>query len=644
MNISLEELKKEEKHLSETIKTILCIIEEKNVNIENYKKDIVDRKKFLWQNLNEFSDPEMYSTMEEEDLNVSIINKDIKKVYKLYRSKETPYFSRIDFESSKGKETFYIGLTGVDKDYEPIVYDWRAPVANLYYNYGIGNSEYEVGEEKVTGITKLKRQFDIKMGKIESVYDTASSTSDYLLESALSHNTSEQMKNIVGTIQKEQNEIIRLAASRNVIVDGAAGSGKTSVAMHRIAYLLYNQKDLSNQNILIFSPSDIFSNYIANVLPELGEENVYTTTFKDFCECYIKGIQVESLVEFVERYYENPSNANSLEVKKKLSSAYHSDIDKYLDDYYDSLKFSKKIGLKKTFISSMELNDLKSKIPKSLSFHDRIVRLSEKICEKFGISSLDNATRMYDVIVKTLKVETNPVELYADYLKSPIEKINYEDIPGILYLYFEVVGYPCMSHIRLVLVDEAQDYSLWQFELLKKIFNRATFTILGDKNQAINPYLKYEDLCEIQKVFKDATYRRLSNTYRSSKEIIAYSNRILDLEGITSVRPSNAWEVIEKCEKDLESDLKSDITAFKQGGFKHIAVITKTETERQYVYGIVKDLEVEVLPVYAAKGLEYDALIVYTDPNNPYSKEEANLFYVAATRALHALIVYNQKI
>lgn len=640
MQVPIEEVKYEKRHLDETISIIKDIVRGKNIDNDSYRSDIVSRKRFLWEHKNEFIDADLYSLMNEEDLNVDIVNRDILKVYKLYRSMETPYFCRIDFDrENQKKETFYIGLTGVDRDYDPLIYDWRAPVANLYYNYGLGVAEYESEEGVVKGKTVLKRQFDIKLGKLESMYDNELGVNDAILESVLSENTNEQMKNIVDTIQKEQNEIIRSPLGADILVEGVAGSGKTSVALHRIAYLLYNQKNLSNQNILIFSPSEIFTEYISSVLPELGEENVATTTYIDFVRSFVKRAKLESLSQFIERVQEKKDDSR---IGELFSRSHKVLIDRFLDEYYRKLKFTKKIGLKNLFISAKELNDMKDSIPSKLSFRSKLERLSEKVCEKFLIDESQYAGRMESIIEKTLKVEKDPLKIWELFAQRSIDEVLYEETTSLLYLYFEIVGYPSMGQIKLVVIDEAQDYSLWQFELLKKIFNGARFTILGDRNQSINPYLKYESLDEISDVIKGSKYYPLKNTYRSSREIVEYTSRILNLKEINSIRKYSGIPVLEKEEVSLRDDLLKDLEFFKEKCFKRVAIITKDMEEKGKIEEIIDGAGVEVIPVHVAKGLEYDAVIVYTDKQNRYSVDEKNLLYVASSRALHALIVYNQ--
>ncbi len=644
MNLNELEMQLENERLKSTIDIIGELIKSKNIDIDEYKSDIIKRKKFLWEQKNEFYDGDLQSAMNDEDFSVDLINKDIVKVYKLHRSKENPYFSRIDFEHESEVESYYIGLTGVDKDFSPVVYDWRTPVANLYYNYGLGESSYDTPAGVITGNTLLKRQFEIKMGKLVNAYDSSVDSRDELLESVLAHNTTEQMKNIVRTIQKEQNEIIRYGGSSTLVVEGVAGSGKTSVALHRVAYLLYNQKGLTNNNVLILSPNEVFSNYISNVLPELGEENVMSTTFDDFASNYIKGVKVESITDFIERHYEMKSAKKDKDDQKSETNVRYRDrLDNFLEEYYESLHFTKKIGLKTNFVSSAELQKIKDGVPKKLSINDRFNYIAEKLCLQFGIEEIKNAPKLKNTIMNILGVEKSPIKLYEIFGGKKIEgTVLYEDIFAILYLFFEVWGYPSFNHIEVVVVDEAQDYSMWQFEFLRKIFNRAVFTILGDKNQRVNPYIKYDSMEEICDVFKNSKYKKLFNTYRSSKEIIEYSNAILGIDGIKSIRPSNGLSVNVRESDDLARDIGFEVDRFRDLGFERIAVVTKTGAEARELKMKIADESIEFIPVYLAKGLEYDAVIVASEKGKSFSRDEANLLYVAATRALHALSVFNQ--
>ncbi len=633
MKLSNAEMKLEREHL-ESVKDIINEnINKSNLSIEDYKKEVVGKKRFLWENLSDYSDVEMYATMNDEDDNVALINKDIVKTYKLYRSLERPYFGRIDFNSQGKNETFYFGLTGVDREYEPVVYDWRTSVANLYYNYGLGRAEYQTPEGNVLGDITLKRQFKIENGNLISAYDTSTTINDELLENVMEDNTSDHMKNIVMSIEEEQNAIIRSGLKDNIIVEGVAGSGKTSIAMHRIAYMLYNDR-LDSSNVLIFSPNDNFSEYISRVLPEMGEENVPTITFKNLVED-LTGIKAEGLIDFID--------SKKVPQKEEHSFKYKKEIDEYLVNYFDSLKFTKKIGLKNEFITSSELNSIKNSIPKNLKFYDKMRVLSEKICARFKIDEVKNSDKMLKALRKNFGLKAKAKEIYEEFTGESIQDyIPYSDTIGIIYLYFEMNGYPEFGYIKRVIIDEAQDYTPWQMELIKEIFKSATFMVLGDRNQIVNPFCDRDDFLEFKGIFSNSKYYRLTKSYRSSKAIVEYSNKIIGSNDAKPVRESRN-EIFKLKKSENFDSLKEDIHIYKEKGFKRIGVIVKDKDEVESIRTIVQD-EALVYSVYDAKGLEFDAVIVVTRIDDAYTKDEANLLYIAVTRALHALVVYNQNI
>lgn len=637
MNISKEEEKKELEYLSQVKNVIKDNIDKKNVKIEELKNNVIKGKKHLWQNISEYNDVEMYSTMDERDLDVSIINEEILKVSKLERSLNEPYFGKVRFNN----EDIYVGLTTIEDDKKEYVYDWRAPISNLYYNYGIGKASYETPKGIIEGNITLKRQFKIELGKLINAFDTDVTVDDELLQEVLLNDSSDKMKNIVSTIQKEQNDIIRASSAKSMIISGIAGSGKTSVALHRIAYLLYNNKNLTNKNVLIFSPNDVFTSYISNVLPELGEENVLSITKDKLFSKKFPKSKIETMIEFNERCYKTTF---SDEIKDKFDLSYKEKLDKYISEYTNNIVFTKKIGLKDKFITSNELNQMYSNLSK-LSLSDRLFTMANKICDLYDISE-DNAERLYIHLKKMIDLSDDPIKLYSDFLgiKYNYENVNYEDLTPIMYLYYELNGYPDYSYIKHIVIDEAQDYSLFDFYLLKKVFNSATFTILGDSYQRVNPYIKYDSLKSICELFKGSVYDELSKAYRSSKEIVEYTNEILGISA-EAVRRSTSVSVIER---DSLTNLNNDINDL-MNKYKRIAIISKTNDECNNLYekleskdiGLISDSilkKVVIVPSYLSKGLEFDAVIVLNKKS--YKDNEKNLLYVACTRAEHALIVY----
>ena len=614
-------MKEEVKYLENVKNVINYNIDSLTKHIETNKKEIINTKRYLYESSHEIYDTDLTSMMNEEDFNVSLVNTQIDKVSKLKHAYLNPYFGRVDFNDEK----IYIGLTDVSKDNENLVFDWRSDIASLYYDEKIGKSTFKVGDKTIEGNITKRRNYTIKMGKLISFFDSDIAIRDELLQEVLNQNASENMKNIVTTIQKEQNEIIRYGG--NIIVEGASGSGKTSIAMHKASYTLY-KNSLNKNNILIFTPSKNFIKYISGVLPSLGEENVKMTTFNSFANEYL-----DSKAESLNHYFEHSKKSDKL----KLSKEFKEKIDKYLKTYKKSLKFTKKLGYKKLIILPDELNHY---LEKDLSVANVLEYASSKLCDRLNIDEDKNVPQLTIMLKELLDIKNHPLDLYNDFLESiNLEKIDYFSYPDVwaaLYLYFNIHGYPSYSNIKEVIIDEAQDYSIFEFILIKKIFNSSKFTVLGDSNQNINPLNKYSSLKELSSIF-DAKYIYINKSYRSSKRIVEFSNKILNLKNIVPIRTYDSKVIVKDMDKEK---LYTLVNSFKEDGFK-VAVITKTKEEALKLKKL--KLNASILPVNLAKGLEFDAVIVYTDKDNYYTKEEFNLYYVAATRALHKLAVVNQK-
>ena len=284
MNLSEEEFLKEKKHLELTNQLLREQISTLAQDLYDNEEKQQEFKRFVWDTRAELDPTEMKTIMSNNDQEIDNLEMKAKYYKKLYKIQNSPYFAKIVFESDEGINDIYIGLTYLTKDNDNIIYDWRAPISSIFYDYENGDASYEAPGGIVKGYLHNKRQFTIEDSKIKRVFDSKLNVQDEMLQEVLANKTDEYMKNIVNTIQTEQNAIIRNVTDKNLIVQGIAGSGKTSVALHRIAFLLYKIKNLTSDKVLIFAPNKVFSEYISNVLPELGEENTKETTFSDFLE------------------------------------------------------------------------------------------------------------------------------------------------------------------------------------------------------------------------------------------------------------------------------------------------------------------------------------------------------------------------
>ena len=673
MALSNNDIKQEKDYLDFTIKEISKKIDilGKEIHVKNEK--ITEFKKVLWEDRGSIDGVEMQTELMSSQLEANFVLTKMNYYRKLLKLEYSPYFGRIDFkEDNLDTRKVYIGIANVEKDLDYIIYDWRSPIASLFYDYSKGKAKYIAPDGEIKGEILLKRQYKIEGKKLLRVFDNNLNIVDDMLQEVLSSSSSDKMKNIVNTIQQEQNEIIRNISNKNLIVQGIAGSGKTSVALHRIAFLLYKIKNLKSSNVLIFSPNKIFSEYISNVLPELGEENTSETTFSEFASHYIKEFKnVESFSDFIEKYYTNKRDDEDL-IRFKLSNKMIKVIENYVQEIDKNIKIIDNIETKFSLIEKEYLNYLLKDRYNKMPIFERMDYMAEHLCNKLGLISKKDKISITKKIKEVLSIKPDYKKLYKDLfisdsfsssfnkhinLKLNSKVINYDDALCFIYLKGLLNGFPYSNLIKQVVIDEAQDYNEMQYIILTKIFKRASFTLLGDVNQTINPYQKYDSLEVLKNILDGNTkYVELSKTYRSSKEIIEFTNKILNLKHVSAIRKEESVPVIKRYD---DKYLKNDINYLKNK-YKSLAIITKDMLDAIKLYDLLKDdykdislvanntskfnRDLIIIPSYLSKGLEFDSVISYTSKNNLYTKKEKYLYYVVLTRCQHELIVYNNSL
>lgn len=662
MKIGESEMQKERKYLDDTVTLIRKKISELGQELYDDDEKILEFKKFMWDSKASMDPGEMKNMMVENDLQVRIMMNKGQYLQKLYRSQNKPYFASIIFND----ELIYMGITHVEDNLNYLVHDWRSPICNLYYDYEVGNAKYLAPDGIIEGNLSRKRQYIIENGNLLNIFDNSINISDELLQQVLATEASDKMKNIVNTIQKEQNEIIRNTDDKNLIVQGIAGSGKTSVALHRIAFLLYRIANLNSKNILIFSPNNIFTEYISNVLPELGEDNTYSITFTSFLKDKIKEYKIiEDFTSFIERYYKGNVLDKDV-IKYKQSDEIIEDINSYLNDLINNLTFTDNLIFDKyVFYTKEELNNMLKNRYSRFPIFERIKQMSIKISEMNYEGRTTKSKSIEKELYKIINISKDYKKIYKDFYVSNYSKyhsyidngksINYEDACLFLYIKSVLEGFDTNHYIKQVVIDEAQDYTKLQYLIIKNTFKTANYTILGDINQTINPYYKYDSLEVLKDIFDSSKYLELNKTYRSTSKIIEYTNNILGLEHVSAIRNNNASDVVVRNSEEY-NDILNDLNNLNNIS-KSVAIITKDNIECDKIYDYLKDKidivkidngsdkfsrKLVIVPSYIAKGLEFDSVIVYTSRDNKYTKDEKYLFYVACTRSQHNLIVYNQ--
>ena len=424
MELPKEEVRLEEKRLDDTIKLIRGKISVLGQELYDRDDKVLEFKKFMWDNRADMDPSELKTMMSDNDLEISMMMKKGEYLQKLYKIQNNPYFGRIVFSDGINKDNVYIGITHVtDDNNNYYVHDWRSPICNLFYDYEVGKASYMAPMGKIEGEITLKRQYTIKDGKLLHIFDNNTNIDDELLQEVLASADNDKMKNIVNTIQAEQNTVIRNTDDKNLIVQGIAGSGKTSVALHRIAFLLYKMENLNSNNVLIFSPNKIFSEYISNVLPELGESNTMQTTINDFLDMEIKEFRhVETFTAFIERSYQDREDYEF--IKYKQSDRVYDDIDEYINSMCEKARFLDDLFMRDYSYTKSELDYMLNVRYEKFPLGERIKFMAEKISENNFNGSISRSKKIMRELYDRINIERDLVKIYIDFFNSRYSKIK----------------------------------------------------------------------------------------------------------------------------------------------------------------------------------------------------------------------------
>lgn len=580
------------------------------------------------------------------------------KIFLLENMVKSPYFARIDFkfDDEEEYEKIYIGRFSLRKnsDQEIYVYDWRSPLASVFYRFMTGEAFYDAPCGRITGELGLKRQYEIKNGTLEYFFDSDVQIVDEFLRQLLSQNTTAKMKAIVETIQQEQDVVIRDMENDLLMVQGVAGSGKTSIALHRAAYLMYQglQKKLSANDIMIISPNSIFEQYISNVLPELGEENVVSAVFEDIFNTIFKDRKIQSKNKFLEniiadsQYREFYKNS----IKFKTSRLFTEILDRFLCDIPNRQIELENVHHEGTCAAGKQT-------PKDKTF------IKTDVVELYKVLFNDEA------YFYSLLQDNNPsedIKKIREYTRENLETncLYYDDAIAVTYLYLKIYGTNEYKNIKQVVIDEAQDYYPLQYEIFSLLFPKAKFTILGDIKQTL---AKKEDISfyeQIQKILKKkkSSIIMLDKSFRCTNEILDFSLKFAEQSPqIKSFnRKGESPEVFTADDSEVFTDkIVEEVHLCQEKGLQSIALICKTKSNAVRLYNKIKNkLDIQlvedgsvsalqgvfIIPVYMSKGLEFDAVLICdADRQNYHDEDDKNLLYVACTRALHRLGLYCEK-
>ena len=642
-------------------------IEEKIAKTEQTNKRLLeslkDNMKYMWDSIYEMDSQEKAFVKNQMAMLDETQQENIKELMSYKASLKSPYFGAIDFDSNEeGFLSYKIGLKGIKDGSTIYVVDWRAPFSELYYNYDVGYGEYYTGLNKVTGNIKSKKQYKIENGKIIFCIESDIKIDDQILQEVLAKTASEKMKNIVSTIQKEQNAIIRKETSNNLIVQGVAGSGKTSIALHRIAYLLYkHRKTLSSSSVLIISPNKFFSDYISNVLPELGEQNIAETVMDQILkeELSIKE-KIETKSEQVERLLGDQFAIKICEIKNSMQ--FCEDIENFCNQYFDEIFNPTDIVYENFLICDKEtLKDMFVNKYKNRPVYLKLNWIKDYVSFKAQEFELKLNKSTLDKFFKPMFGQLNINNVYNEFLKRYYNlsfvkstKINFEDAISLLFIKQYIYGHTTFNKIQHLLIDEFQDYSPLNYKLINNMFP-CVKTILGDIGQDVSG-TKTKILDNFNKLdSRESELITLNKSYRSSYEITTFANKIINRTNVDVVNRHGKNVQIVKY-NNIEQKLnyiKRSVEELKNENFKTIGILTKSIKLAQELNDVLKDKlnynyltidttqfkdGVMLAPTFLVKGLEFDAVIVVdADDENFKTEIDKQALYVACTRAMHEL-------
>ncbi|RHW45623.1 ATP-dependent DNA helicase [Bombilactobacillus bombi] len=658
----------------------------------------------------------------------------------LQKLEKNPYFARIDFRElpSGHPETIYIGLASfTDAQNHFLIYDWRAPISSIYYDGNLGKVTYQTPDGEQVVEVSLKRQFIIEEGQIVSLFDTQETIGDQMLLTALSHNASTQMQGIVTTIQQEQNQIIRDTRSDLLFVQGAAGSGKTSAIMQRVAYLLYRyRKKLTSGQVVMFSPNMLFNDYVSQVLPEMGEQNMVQMTYLQYVARRLPKVQVQDLYEQFEAIQQDTITPATRFVSDlaffKLVTSYAQQLQQ-MGVHFRNLYFRKQVLISRAQIADIYYGfgpqySLLNRIDGTKEALIKIVqrKISSEMRKKWVQEQIQNLSQeelrqMYDYpdqefknsddetkflarkivtnalrpVVKKIRHNSfiNIAATYYEFLKVvpqllPLSKYQVSDsqwqnfvaqfaadwsqhkislanISPYLYLYDLLTGHHGDLTMKFVFIDEIQDYTPFQLAYLQYNFPRARYTMLGDLNQAILTHDNSQTLLkEITRLFDSEKTRvvQLTHSYRSTKQITEFTKHLLTVgeKIIPFNRPGDLpnIKVAASAEQMLQAT-REQLRANQQQNYA-TAIITKDLAQAQHLQQqlqqhvpvtLIKSENQRlaagdlVIPAYLAKGLEFDAVIMWNATAGQFTNQDQQLIYTITSRAMHRLsIIANQQL
>lgn len=667
--------KQEKEYLKQIISFLKKVIGNTDASVKDHVDTLAEYKDYIWSNKD--IDPHEIRSMRESILNHFALGESvINKRKRLTKILAIPYFGRIDFLEKKENSKVMPTYIGIHTFYDPesratLIHDWRAPVSSMFYDHELGEAGYRSPSGEIKGVISLKRQYRIRGGKMEFMIESALTVHDDILQKELSSNADDKMKNIVATIQREQNRIIRNEDIRTLIIQGVAGSGKTSIALHRIAYLLYTFRDsISSKDILIVSPNKVFSDYISNVLPELGEKTVPETSMEQILSGVLEHkYKYQTYFGLVNELLEKPSSSLIDRIAYKASFGFISELDKFIlhieNTYFKAadVKLTKYITIPAPFIEEQYLRF--NRYPIRRRFDAMADYMLDMLKIQYAFTVTTAGRNLLKKEIRLMFAGNNDIQVYKDFFKwtnnpgmfkmRKGHTLEYSDLAPLAYLHLALEGNGNQPfRVKHLLIDEMQDYSPIQYKVIQKLFP-CRKTVLGDAGQSVNPYGS-STAETIQKSLTASEIMKLCKSYRSTFEITDFAQKIHPNAELEPVARHGEKPQILQFGSAVEelSGIMGLISTYRKSGYKSLGIICKTEQQAREMADVLKSYAndisflssqssafvqgIVITSAHMAKGLEFDEVIIpQTDERNYRSEIDKSMLYVAVTRAMHRL-------
>ena len=660
----------EREYLEEIKEKLTLAIRRVDDSVKQFTDELRQKKQYIHEHQSGMDDADMVAAGQSINRMAFTGEAAVARKRKLLKLGQSPYFGRLDFvPQGKEKLSLYIGIYSFfdERQRTNFIYDWRAPIASMFYDFELGAASYITPAGTFEGTIELKRQYKIRDGRLEFMLENDVNIHDDVLQRELAKSSDDKMKNIVATIQRDQNAVIRNETAPVMVIQGVAGSGKTSIALHRIAFLLYRFREtIAAKDVLIISPNKVFADYISNVLPELGEEHIPELVMEELAADLLDHqYSFQTFFEQVSALLDDHDPAFIERIRFKSSFEFLSQLNQYL------------LHVENTYFTVTELRvgQLLIPLPFLLARFKTYHRVP--LLKRFALVAEDVRTYVRDAtrrkltgpekatigeaIPRMFKFHQVP-DLYRDFYRwvgrpellkiDQRQRLEYADVFAFIYLRIRLEGLTAYEHVKHLLVDEMQDYTPVQYAVLSCLFS-CRKTILGDVSQTVNPY-SASSAETIERVFPQADVVELYRSYRSTVEITAFAQRIVPNPRIIPLERHGQVPAVVRCpgRPDELETIRELIAGFHSAGNHSLAVICKTLRQAQEVYQALQAPGVQLLTAesttfkegviittaHLAKGLEFDEVIIpFASARNYKTEIDKSMLYVACTRAMHQL-------